>query len=227
MIAAAIALVLFPIVAPLLIRASQAIDGVTLLAAYHTAYNVVGVLVLLPLVDRFTRQVERILPERGSPRSLDRSALATPIVAMEAVRRTIARVLAVLGGSVETTLAAGSRREPVPRKKGISVHQAVGALRQAQLLLSDVAGPPDTDDEQQRLTSTLHALDHTSRLAETAAGIDFGTLRGGPDDARAVELCADDANRKLGGGRCRGAARYRPIARFVARSVSRKSAIAR
>jgi phosphate:Na+ symporter len=48
LIAAVIALVLFPVVIPLLVRASSAIDGVTLLAGYHTAYNIVGVVVLLP-----------------------------------------------------------------------------------------------------------------------------------------------------------------------------------
>ena len=57
LIAAVIALVLFPVTMPLLIRASHTIDGVTLLAGYHTAYNVVGVLVLLPVIDRFTRLV--------------------------------------------------------------------------------------------------------------------------------------------------------------------------
>jgi len=195
LIAAVIALVLFPVVTPLLVRAASTIDGVTLLAAYHTAYNVVGVVVLLPLIDRFTRLVERILPERGSPltRYLDPSALETPIVAVEAVRRTIARVLTAVCGSVEASLAAASSGEPVRRgKDAISAPEAADALRQAQIFLSDVAGPPDTDDEQRQLTSTLHALDHASRLAETASGeIDFGTVHGGPDDARAGELCAD------------------------------------
>jgi phosphate:Na+ symporter len=193
MIAAAIALVLFPIVTPLLVRASRATDGATLLAAYHTAYNFVGVLVLLPVIDRFTRLVERILPERGSPltRCLDPSALATPVVAVEAVRRTIARALVAACSSVEAALAAATRAEAVPGKDAVSVHEAVDALRQSQVFLSDVSGPPETEDEQQRLTSTLHALDHASRLAETAGGIDFGTVRGGPDDARAGELCAD------------------------------------
>jgi phosphate:Na+ symporter len=192
-IAAVIALVLFPFVTPLLVRASKAIDGVTLLAAYHTAYNVVGVMVLMPLIDRFTRLVERILPERGSPltRCLDPSALETPIVAVEAVRRTIAGALAAVCGSVEGALVAGIRGEAVPGKDAVSVHEAADALRQAQVFLSDVAGPPDTDDEQRRLTSTVHALDHVSRLAETAGGIDFKTMRVGPDDARAGQLCAD------------------------------------
>jgi len=47
LIAAVIALGLFPFVTPLMIRASSSVDGVTLLAAYHTAYNIVGVAVLM------------------------------------------------------------------------------------------------------------------------------------------------------------------------------------
>jgi phosphate:Na+ symporter len=192
---ALIALVSFPLVIPLLVRASSAIDGVTLLAGYHTAFNVVGVLVLLPMVDPFTRLVERILPERGSPltRCLDTSALETPIVALEAVRRTIARALAAVSGSVEAAQAAASCGEPVClAKDAVSVPEAVDALRQAQVFLSDVTGPPDSDDEQRRLTSTLYALDHASRLADTASGsIDFGALDDGPDELRAGQLCVD------------------------------------
>jgi phosphate:Na+ symporter len=192
LIAAIIALALFPVVIPLLQRASSSVDGVTLLAAYHTAYNVVGVVVLLPLINWFTRLVERILPERGSPlaRCLDSSALETPIVAVEAVRRTIARVLVTVCGSVEAALAG--RTEPVRLgKETVSVQDAADALRQAQIFLSDVAGPPGTDDEQQRLTSTLHALDHASRLTELAnGGINFGSVGDG-EGVRAGELCAE------------------------------------
>ena len=193
LIAALIALVLFPVVIPLLLRASSTVDGVTLLAAYHTAYNVVGVVILLPLINWFTRLVERILPERGSPltRCLDSSALTTPIVAVEAVRRTIARVLVTVGGSVEAALVG--RAEPIRlAKEAVTVQEAADALRQARIFLSDVTGPPDTDDEQRRLTSTLHALDHASRLTEVAnGGINFGSVGDGPEDIRAGELCAE------------------------------------
>src|SRR5215475_14582460 len=105
LIAAIIALVAFPVVTPLLVQASNTIDSVTLLAAYHTAYNVVGVLVVLPLIDKFTRFVERILPERGSllTRCLDPSALETPIATVEAVRRTVARALGAVCGSLNAT----------------------------------------------------------------------------------------------------------------------------
>jgi phosphate:Na+ symporter len=194
LIAAVIALGLFPVTTPLLIRASHTVDGVTLLAGYHTAYNIVGVLVLLPLIDRFTRLVERILPERGSPltRCLDPSALATPLTAEEAVRRTVARALAAVCASVEAMLRVVTGGGSTGSGKGVSVPEAADALRQAQVFMSDVSGPPESEDEQRRLMSTVHALDNASRLAEMASPeIDLRVVSSGPDDVRAAELCAD------------------------------------
>jgi phosphate:Na+ symporter len=195
LIAAVIALVLFPVTMPLLIRASHTIDGVTLLAGYHTAYNVVGVLVLLPVIDRFTRLVERILPERGSPltRCLDPAALMTPIATVEAVRRTVARALGTMCGSLATTLAAANPGASVrPGNNAVSATEAADALRQAREFLSEASGPPETEDEQRRLTSTLHALDHASRLAETISeDAKFATAGGGSEDTRAAEICAE------------------------------------
>src|SRR5262249_1349044 len=131
-----------------------------LLAGYHTAYNVIGVAVLLPLIDKFTRFVERILPERESPltRSLDRAALVTPLAAEEAVRHTVARSLGTMCKPIADALTAG--------RGAVSVIEASDALRQAREFMSEAAGPPESEDEQARLTGTLHALDHASRLAE-------------------------------------------------------------
>ncbi|WP_116808099.1 Na/Pi cotransporter family protein [Steroidobacter cummioxidans] len=184
-IAALIALVLFPVTIPLLVRASTRVDGVTLLAAYHTAYNVVGVAVLLPLIDRFTRFVERILPERRSPltRSLDSAALETPLAAEEAVRRTVARSLGTICESVDAALTTG---------RAVSVGLAGDALREAREFISEASGPPDSEQEQERLVSTLHALDDASRLAEIAGEKGgLGSASGESEDVRARELCAE------------------------------------
>jgi len=193
--AAVIALVLFPVVMPLLFRASTTVDGVTLLAAYHTAYNVVGVAVFLPLIDWFTRFVERMLPDRSSPltRGLDPSALETPIVAVKAVRQTVARALGALCDSLDAALEAATRGEKLrPGKDSISVAEAADALQQAQDFLSGMNGPLESKEEQRLLTGTLHALDRASRLAEMAsegAGVENGN--GGPDGASATKLCAE------------------------------------
>lgn len=195
LVAAVIALVLFPVTIPLLIHASKTIDGVTLLAGYHTAYNVVGVAVLLPIIHKFTAFVERILPERGSPltRCLDRAALLTPLAAEEAVRRTVARALAAMCGSIGATLAVANRGASGRAvKDSVSLTKAGDALREAQEFFSEASGPPESEEEQQRLTHTLHALDHASRLAGVAGEKgEFGSAPVGPEDVRAVSLCTE------------------------------------
>lgn len=186
LIAALIALALFPVTMPLLAHASASIDGVTLLAAYHTAYNVVGVAVLLPLIDRFTRFVERILPERRSPltRCLDPAALVTPLAAEEAVRRTVARALGRMCGAIGEALAV--------RNKAASIADAGDALRQAREFISEVCGPPTSEEEQARLTRTLHALDDATRLAEVAGeNREWRAACSAAEDVRAAELCTD------------------------------------
>lgn len=193
LIAAVIALVLFPVVTPLMVRASNTVDGVSLLAAYHTAYNVIGVLVLLPIVNKFTKFVERLLPERGSPltRCLDPAALATPIAVIEAARRTVARALEVMCGSINAQLEPNNS-QGVVRPVNASIAEAADALRQTQEFIADVSGPPETEEDHRRLTSTLHALDHASRLAEAASkDTDVGSGKGGPDSGRVTQLCAD------------------------------------
>jgi phosphate:Na+ symporter len=187
LIAALIALILFPLTAPLLARASGAVDGVTLLAGYHTAFNVVGVAVVLPIIDRFTRLVERLLPERSPPltRGLDAAALVNPVVAVEAVRRTVALALQAICDSMISALrgAAGA-------KTGLSVSAAADALQQAQQFLSNVSGPPASKEEELRLTSTLHALDHASRLADFAReDLTLAASKDETDGIRVVEIC--------------------------------------
>ena len=77
-------------------------------------------------------------------------------------------------------------------KSAASVTEAAEALEKALKFLSDVSGPPEDEDEQRRVTSTLHALDHATRLAETASGkAVFTTAKGGPEDVRAAEFCAE------------------------------------
>lgn len=179
-IAAVVALLLFPVVVRLMLKAAQSVDPVTLVAAYHTAYNVLGVAILLPLIGPFTRVIERIVPERVSvfSRSLDPAALAAaPTVAIEAVRRTVARVLDALCAAANAP--AG----------GTMLGEASAALEEARAFLSKVTEPLMSEQEQQWLISTVHALDHTSRLAEaTQESAKIDVTLDGPDEQRAAKL---------------------------------------
>lgn len=185
LIAALIAILAFPFTAALMQALTDTADGTTLLAAYHTAYNVVGVAVLLPATQWFTRVVERLLPSRETAlqRALDPSALANPVIAVEAARRVVADVVATMAASVAAGL---SGRAGPAAQDGVT---AAATIEEVRDFLSELKEPPETEPERLRLTSTLHALDHAGRLAEIVAG----GVPAGPraaQDARAAGLCA-------------------------------------
>ena len=187
-IAALIAIAAFPFTAALMRTLIDSIDGMTLLAAYHTAYNVVGVAVLLPATQWFTRVVERLLPSRQTAlqRALDPSALVSPVIAVETARRVVADVLTKTAASVSTQLSGGAGRA------GQDTQAAAAALEEVRDFLSELKEPPETEAEQYRLTSTLHALDHTSRLVEAVAeGELSGQSAGAAQDLRAAGLCEE------------------------------------
>ncbi len=185
-IAALIAIVAFPFTAATMRAFAASVDGTTLLAAYHTAYNVVGVAVLLPATQWFTHIVERILPSSETPleRALDPSALVNPVIAVETTRRVVAEILKTSAASVAAALSAEGGRTMQDSAA------AVAALAQAQNFLSELKEPSETEEERLRMTSTLHALEHASRLVEILGEGDIPErMAGVPDDFRAAELC--------------------------------------
>jgi phosphate:Na+ symporter len=214
LIAAAIALVLFPLAVRLMLRAADGIDPVTLVAAYHTAYNVVGVAVLMPTIGPFTRLIERIVPERGSgfTKYLDPAALAAaPTVAVEAARRTVARVFEALC----SLASADSERAGLDGPKPLGmVPEAIDALHQAHAFLSKVTEPLVAAEEQRWLISTVHALDHTVRFAEAieeSARIDVSL--DSPDERRAATLCREATEDAAA---VAGPLAHRPVSRTAA-----------
>ncbi|MGH6845330.1 MAG: HAD-IC family P-type ATPase, partial [Methylocella sp.] len=194
LIAALFALIVFPFLTPIIVRASENVDSVTLLAAYHTAYNVVGVAILFPMIGPFTRMIERLVPERGSAftKYLDSASLTAPTVAVEAVRQTLEHVLEALCSSaavgLENAVEGGTVRATVDDS---TVREASNALQQAGVFLSSVTHLPPSQEGHQWFTSTLHALDHAGRLTEAVDAIakrKFATE--GPEELHAAMLCA-------------------------------------
>lgn len=186
LIAALIAIVAFPITSPLMKAFTASVDGMTLLAAYHTAYNVIGVAVLLPATEWFTRIVERLLPSKQTAlqRALDPSALASPIIAVETARRVIAGVLGKTAASVAAALSGGAVQPA-------QATEAADALLEVRTFLSELREGPETDAERLRMTRTLHALDHASRLVEILANDNSpGPTALATGNSRAAELCA-------------------------------------
>ena len=158
----------FPLVIPWIDSMSQSVDPTLLLAGFHTAFNVLGVAILLPMVGRFSAVIERILPERGPvlTRHLDRASQSMPDMAIEAARRTVAITLELITRRAQAAIDA---RQAAPLREAIgdgAVDAAKGALEETRDFLSQVSSPPQQPAAQGSLSNALHALDHGIRLVE-------------------------------------------------------------
>ena len=194
LVAALIAIVLFPFVTPLIVRASQEIDSTALLAAYHTAYNVVGVAVLLPLMGPFTRLIERLragawLAVHEIPRSGGASLAHGRGRGGAPDGRARARNAVPRDG--ESARRRRRRRDGPPGRRRGDAWAGVGRRCGRRAIFCPRADPPPSDEGHAWYTSTVHALDHASRLAEAVdAMAKTGLATDGPEELSAAVLCA-------------------------------------
>jgi phosphate:Na+ symporter len=86
-------------------------DAQFALVAFHTLFNMLGVILVLPFTNSFARFVMRLVPEEGAPLAdrLDERLLASPSAALDAAIATLRTVALELADAV-TGLLAPARR---------------------------------------------------------------------------------------------------------------------
>jgi len=137
--------------------------GAVSLAAFHTTFILVGVVLFLPFVDSFARLIERILPEKGPTltRHLDSSLLLVPPVALEATRRALSETACELFSAIRDRLGAA-------QEEGVALRRAQikKALDEIQEFFTKI--PPLAEDQPMALSrvSQIHAFDHLVRLQD-------------------------------------------------------------
>ncbi len=138
--------------------------GALSLAVFHTTFNLLGAVLVLPAVQQLARLIHRLVPDRGPTltQHLDDSLTEVPEVAVEAVRRTLVDSMMPLLGHVRHRLGL------MPQHPAIPVSEVQAALNEARLFLGRI--PPflvPTGRPNPRLAA-LHAMDHLDQLASQA-----------------------------------------------------------
>lgn len=135
--------------------------GAMSLAAFHTAFIALGVVLFLPQAHRFAGLVERILPDDGPvlTRHLDDTVLRAPSAALEATRRALIQTATETFALLSEGLTAGDA--PSANGRAEQVRQAMGRLREFFPRI-----PPIAEDEplSLRRVGQMHAIDHLTRL---------------------------------------------------------------
>ena len=137
-------------------------DPALLIAAFHTAFSVIGLMVIMPFFGRFTRLVERIAPDRGPDftRHLDPTVARVPAVAAEVARRSVMDIAAALCAQFRHMLH-DSRRTATFTRLAERADQSLYEIRN----FMGRATSPDAAHTEHHL-SVLHAIEHMERLVE-------------------------------------------------------------
>lgn len=133
------------------------------IAAFHTSFNLIGCIVFLPMLRPYVRFIAKVFPEERNPliARLDRSVAKVGAVALEAARRTLADIAAVLG-KVAIRVVQRANVHDTMRKE---MDMALVALEAVRRFMQEIVIDPNSQTEYQRQVSNLHALDHLSELA--------------------------------------------------------------
>jgi phosphate:Na+ symporter len=158
------------------------VEPALVIAAFHTGFNLLGVLILAPFTAPFARLVSRMIPDRGPAltRFLDPSLIEVPAVALEAARRTVLETAATLV-AVFRTAADKPERRALPVR---TLEDADSALAETRRFLGMLHGVEVSADRDWHL-SLLHAIDHLDRLIDR---LRYGTPTGAVDDPAFDEL---------------------------------------
>jgi phosphate:Na+ symporter len=182
LITAAVAFVLLPGL-PLVTAWFTALAGpaheTLFLAGFQTGFNLLGVLLLLPVVGAFSRLVTRLVPDRGPAltRYLDRNVTRVPAVAVETAHRTLRDIL---GGVLR---AADLARRPPSDRRILALREALAETRH---FLAAVHPEPETASVHARHVAALHALDHLEQLVTLSGHV---VPRGTSADAALERQC--------------------------------------
>lgn len=131
------------------------------LVSFHTFFNVLGVILFLPLTGKFVELLEWLIPERGNPlaKRLDRGLLVTPELALQAVRATVHDVLQTLLGELNQII---DKPDASPRASELAdVDDALAKTREFMDLLRI---QPEQAPSLGQLAQTIHVIDHLYRI---------------------------------------------------------------
>jgi phosphate:Na+ symporter len=160
--AAALAFMLLP--AFLLAARSYWVDGAIspiAIAAFHTTFTIATAVLVLPFTRPYARLISKLLRERGPilTSRLDPTVRSIPQVAVEAARLTLIDIARVVLGAGQSTLANVG-----PAAISARLEAAESALIELRQFLTGVGAAAESESAHRGLVSTLHAMDHLSRL---------------------------------------------------------------
>lgn len=141
-------------------------DAAIVLATFHTVFNLLGVGLLMPFIQPFTRFISRIIPDTSVSltRHLDHSVLQIPAVAIESARLTLVDIMHNIATFMNKQL---DKDDPISVSKIQEEHERLHtALDETRHFLRTIQIGHGAGKEQVLYVSVLHAIDHLDSIMD-------------------------------------------------------------
>lgn len=194
---AVIAFPLLDLVSPLLHATLIGHDDQTALVLFHTAFNLVGAAVFLPLTGAFAALMHKLVPDRPVTlaAALDPALLSDPGTALDAAARTGGVMAEAAGAALGAALAPPHQRDLRPL--AALPAQLDPARRALEHWLSQLHVPSDRPEALARMAALMHLTDHLTRLSARAREADrIAYLADSPRLARPARAVAAALRRR-------------------------------
>lgn len=132
------------------------------LVAFHSSFNLLGVVLILPFTYRFAAFIESVIPASGPEAidRLDRSLLQQPGLALIAAQKSTNQGLRILLNHLQALIGPPSLEERA------DLIQLQRSLDEIHAYLDQIELQKEEGTDWVRLIALMHALDHMQRLHE-------------------------------------------------------------
>jgi phosphate:Na+ symporter len=133
------------------------------LAMFHTAFNLLGILLIAPFLGIFSRLLAKLIPDKGPylTRHLDNSLVNMPSVALETVRRVIIDITITSIDIVREMIIS----EKISASSKSRLKEVRDALNETRRFLGGIrAFKGESPAFGNRFVSIMHAIDHVDQL---------------------------------------------------------------
>jgi len=169
------------------------------LALFHTVFNALGVVIMLPWTNRLAKVLERLFcnaeEDLGRPRHLDATLASTPELAVSALRQELFRLRSLVNGIVLTAVSRGAATPLVVENRSAALRTLGAAIANFIARLRAESMPLDVADELARALLIGRYLNEAARLAPRAHALRRETTRHTHAEVQAAfgKLLADAA----------------------------------
>lgn len=160
------------------------------LALFHTMFNVLGVVLMLPFTKALASVLERLFrsaeEDLGRPQHLDATLPATPDLAIAALHAELARLRSIASGIVHGAISGPRSDTEAVERQAEAARQLGAAIARFAAGVSAESMSRDVADELARAIRTGRYLDEAARLAPRTARLHATVTRLGDAEVRSA-----------------------------------------